>query len=231
MRRARCISRVIMVTRFAWMAQRFLRKYDYTCTRSNLNTHASSNKCTRNASLASCNARIAELCQRRPVSPYSFISVVMSSAISRTCRESVGVILGYEERTTYDARKGELAQEQVRAFLVLADLAKGDGTWSVPTLLRSWFVVRSGFSTLCDPSMPPRVNASPSREKAFYTRCLDGPGRLSSSPASSPSRALRWGSRPPVDLRAVLVTLPRFGAGGVESCGSMASVCLRFCFL
>lgn len=51
------------------------------------------------------------------------------------------------ERTAYNTCKGELAQEQVRTFLVLADLAKGDGTWSVPTLLRSWFMVRSGFST------------------------------------------------------------------------------------
>lgn len=220
-----------MVTRFAWMAQRFLRKYDYTCTCSNLNTHASSNKCTRNASLASCNARIAELCQRRPVSPYSFMSVVMSSAISRTCREVSRCHLRFEERTTYDACKGELAQEQVRAFLVLADLAKGDGTWSVPTLLRSWFMVRSGISTCATPSVPPRVNGSPSREKTFYTRCLDGPGRRSSSPASPPSpRPLRGGSRPPVDLRAVLA-LARFGGGGVESCGSMTSVCLRFCFL
>src|SRR6266702_2327625 len=53
---------------------------------------------------------------------------------------------GDEERTAYDACKGKLAQEQVRAFLVLADLAKGDGTWSVPTLLRSCFVARSGIS-------------------------------------------------------------------------------------
>ena len=65
-------------------------------------------------------------------------------------------------------------------------------------------------------------------KKTFYARCFDGPARRSSS--SSP-RPLREGSRPPVDLRAVFVTLTRFGAGGVESCGSMASVCLRLCFL
>lgn len=141
--------------------------------------------------------------------------------------KSVGAHLGYEERTAYNACKGELAQEQVRAFLVLADLAKGYGTWSVPTLLRSWFMARSGFSIY---AMPPRVNGSPTHEKTFYALCFDGPARRSSSPSSSP-RPLRGGSRPPVDLRAVFVTLVRFGAGGVESCGSMASVCLRFCFL
>lgn len=32
-------------------------------------THASSNKWTRYASVASCSARIAELCHRNPVSP------------------------------------------------------------------------------------------------------------------------------------------------------------------
>ena len=133
------------------MAQRFLWTHYYTWVRSNLDTHASSNKCTRNASLASCNARIAELCQRRPVSPYSFMSVVMSSAISRTCQESVGTVKGFEKKSAYNACKGELAQEQVRALLVLADLAEGDGTWSVPTLRRSCFVARSGIST-CKPT-------------------------------------------------------------------------------
>lgn len=43
--------------------------------------------CTRNASVASCSARIADVCHRRPLSPYSTVSVIMSSAISRTCRQ------------------------------------------------------------------------------------------------------------------------------------------------
>ncbi len=55
------------------------------------------------------------------------------------------VVVEDKDRTAYDACKGKLAQEQVRAFLVLADLAKGDGTWSVPTLLRSCVVARSGI--------------------------------------------------------------------------------------
>lgn len=50
-------------------------------------THASSNMCTRNASVASCSASIAELCHRSPASLYSFMSVIMSNAISRTCPE------------------------------------------------------------------------------------------------------------------------------------------------
>ena len=147
-------------------------------------------------------------------------------------RESVGAV--QRGGDAYDACKRKLAQQQVRAFLVLADFAKGDGTWSVPTLLRSWFVARSGLSVyVTPPPMPPRVNDPPSRgKKKFYVRCLDGPARRSSSGSSSPRPALRGGSRPPVDLRAVLAALTRFGGGGgVESCRSMASDCLRFCFL
>ena len=158
----------------------------------------------------------------------------MSSAISRTCPRVSRCHSGRTRRgAAYDACKGKLAQEQVRAFLVLANIAKGDGTWSVPTLLlRRCVMARSGISAyVTHPTMPPRVNGSPSRQKRCYVRCLDGPGRRSSSSRSSSPRALRVGSRPPVDLRAVWVALTRFGAGGVESCGSMASDCLRFCFL
>lgn len=47
-RLASCISFVMSVTRFAWIAQRF----------------ESSNRCTRKASVASCSARIADDCHR-----------------------------------------------------------------------------------------------------------------------------------------------------------------------
>lgn len=47
-RRASCISFVMIVTLFAWIAHKF----------------ASSNKCTKNASVASCNAIMAVACHR-----------------------------------------------------------------------------------------------------------------------------------------------------------------------
>src|SRR6266850_3031851 len=86
------------------------------------NTYASSNRWTRNASLASCKARIAELCQRSPASPYSRpASVIMSSAISRTCQLTVSETAQQGGARSYHARKGELAQEQVRALLIPPD--------------------------------------------------------------------------------------------------------------
>ena len=39
---------------------------------------------------------------------------------------------GVGKRHTYHARKGELAQEQVRTLLIPPDFAKGDRAWSVP---------------------------------------------------------------------------------------------------
>jgi hypothetical protein len=65
---ANCISFCIMVTRFAWMAHKFV----------------SSNRCTRKASAASCNAWIAWLCHRRLIAAECGR---MSPHISRTRRE------------------------------------------------------------------------------------------------------------------------------------------------
>src|SRR6266566_6812672 len=39
-----------------------------------------------------------------------------------------------KEDSTHDARKGKPSQEQVRALLILPNLAKGDSAWSVPPL-------------------------------------------------------------------------------------------------
>lgn len=71
MRRASCMSRCMMVTRFACIAHRFLhiRGQPQAETCSDTTTYVSSNRWTRYASVASCSARIAELCHRRPVSP------------------------------------------------------------------------------------------------------------------------------------------------------------------
>lgn len=143
---------------------------------------------------------------------------------------------------SYHARKGELAQEQIRALLIPPDFTKGDGARSVPPLFCRRVTTWRGISTCAKiaksktTTIPcrPRVNAPvprPSsqslRRKERHIRCLDGPARgapLSSSPSSSsssppPPCCLSEGSRPPVDLRAVCVcaTLTRFGRGGVES--------------
>ena len=99
----------------------------------------SSNRCTRYASVASCRARMAELCHRRPASLYSTMSVVMSIAISRAngskkrVRSGAGKIgarAGRERKEAYNAGEGQLADEQVCTLLVFPDLAQRDRPWS-----------------------------------------------------------------------------------------------------
>jgi hypothetical protein len=51
-----------------------------------------------------------------------------------------------ERSSSYNARKGQLAQEQVRGLLVLPDLAKRDGARSVPPLSCGRVPIRCGIS-------------------------------------------------------------------------------------
>lgn len=149
--------------------------------------------------------------------------------------QQTGRIKRREEKATrtYDACKREPAQEQVRALLVLPNLAKGDRARSVPPLFGRRIAIRPGISACASKQnaiahLKTRQYAQTNRafrmsrleRKCKHIRCLDGPARgappppppsPSSSSSSSPPppppprRPGRrgGGSYPPVDLRAV----------------------------
>ena len=139
-------------------------------------------------------------------------------------------------KRTHHPRERQLADEEVRALLVLPDLPERDRARPVPPLLALGGGLRAPRLSCCDATAAAatavRFRSSRDTERAREGRIgkhdsrRDGPATRSSS--LSPRAAGGFGGRPPVLLRAVL-GLGRFG-GGLESSGDASTVALRFCF-
>ena len=103
--------------------------------------YASSNKCTKYASAASCNAKSASLCQRKPaVSTAENSYVTKSCATSRTLHEMIITILLNEE--TNKSGKRQLSQQQSGALLIHSDLPQCHRAGPVTTGLACNFLLR-----------------------------------------------------------------------------------------
>ena len=137
-------------------------------------------------------------------------------------------------KRTHHPRERQLADEEVRALLVLPDLPERDRARPVPPLLALGGGLRAPRLSCggVAAAMAVRFRSSRDTERAGEGRIgkhdlrRDGPATRSSS--LSPRAAGGFGGRPPVLLRAVL-GLGRFG-GGLESSGDASTVALRFCF-
>lgn len=116
--RASWMSLVIMVTRLACIAHRLLCHNWSALWKEWVTppTHASSKRCTRYASVASCKARRAELCHRKSELFLKFVSVVISCVISLTLFARLSMWLCIMGRTRTIREKGSFRRRRSVLF-------------------------------------------------------------------------------------------------------------------